>query len=149
MKNLTSIAEHSDYLSASTYSYMERWHLHRKRVRFGRKTLELWQFIPCKLVDGVWVVLEEAIKSELWNTTTQDGETQSLLIEYEYSKTQYQQAKEKCLFEGFEAKKLKDFYLVFFNDSEIWVSWNDLKTIEDLVKHEPLLTKTAIKQLSL
>lgn len=59
MKTLSSIAEHSDWLENSHLFPNEKWELHRKRVEFGKQQLEKWMFVPSKLVDGVWVVLEE------------------------------------------------------------------------------------------
>lgn len=54
----------------------------RSYANFLKQPLELWMFVPCKLVDGVWVVLEEKKP-------------------FQDNYFEFQQAKERCLFEGF------------------------------------------------
>jgi len=61
----------------------------------------------------------------------------------------YQQAKERCLFEGFEFEKQKDYYIITLNGNGLWVSWNNSKKIEDLIEFNLQLTQTAIKQIGL
>lgn len=141
MKNLTSIAEHSEYLSASTYSDSEKWQLHRLRVKFGKQPLEIWQFIPCKLVDGVWILLETPDKKEEWFRDTYDNGWWGDFIKY---KNEYQQAKDRCLFEGdFDICSKRN--LIRFNN--IMQPLEGLGNIENLVKYNLQLTKTAIKQI--
>ena len=99
--------------------------LHRieNYANFLKQQLAIWQFVPCELVDGVWVVLEEANSARIgyvlggWD--------------FKYDMEKYQQAKERCLFDGIRV----DLY-----------SHN---IIEDLVKYKPLLTATAQKQIGL
>jgi len=133
MKNLTSIAKHSDWLETTEYWYNKRWQLHRKRVLFGKQPLEIWQFVPCKLVDGVWAVLEEPNKY-----------TSNLEINDEY-----QQAKDRCLFEGFEYDKYGFSVLKNKKGCGFDEEYMTEHTIEDLVKYNLELTKTAQKQLGL
>jgi len=56
------------------------------------------------------------------------------------------------LFEGTECKKIKSsldhYYLVTQNNSPVWVSWNNTKTIEDLIQYNLELTPTALKHLT-
>lgn len=157
MKNLTSIAEHSDYLSASTYSDLEKWQLHRLRVKFGKQPLEIWQFIPCKLVDGVWVVLEEP---EIYKITAKTGTSKAEL--------EWIEAKEKCLFQGLEyQKRIKSMtnngitysgYRIYNKTADLFQMWDIIfdedgnprykSTIEDVAKYNPELTVTSIKQLA-
>ena len=59
MKTLTSISKHSDWLDSIDIVILDKWNLHRKRVNFGKQPLAIYQFVPCKLIDGEWVVLEE------------------------------------------------------------------------------------------
>lgn len=112
-------------------------------ARFLRQTLEIWMFVPCKLVDGVWFVLEEP-KDYYWFennvelTRTFDENVKFL---------EYQQAKERCLFEGFEMyngnpynNKLQRAYSK--NHIDEW--W----TIENIIHWNLELTQTAIKQLA-
>lgn len=97
-------------------------------ANFLSQKLEIWQFIPCKLVDGVWVVLEEPNRNDqdtwLW--------------------MEYQQAKERCLFEGFEMGiyPLERFVL---HKEGFGIVIDDFKrqTIEDLVEYNLKLTATA------
>lgn len=107
-------------------------------AKFLKQPLELWMFVPCKLVDGVWVVLEEPY---IYKITAKTGTSKE---EIEWVK-----AKERCLFKGFEIEKKADWHIVKLNDNPVWVSWNKSKTIEDLVTYEPLLTATAQKQIGL
>jgi len=138
MKNLTSIAKHSDWLeNKGDLNDSQKWQLHRQRVEFGKQPLEIWQFVPCKLVDGVWVVLEEPHRNEqdtwLW--------------------AEYKQAKERCLFEGFKKVVRNDvnlilhsgFCLIEYNLGHFgfYDKSKSIKTIEDLVKYNLELTPTA------
>ena len=52
----------------------------RSYANFLKQPLELWMFVPCKLVDGVWVVLEEKKP-------------------FQDNYFEYQQAKDICVFE--------------------------------------------------
>lgn len=146
---LTSIQEHSDDLNNRPYTDMsERWYLHRQRVKFGRQKLELWMFVPCKFVDGVWVVLEEP----KW--VSPEG------VKWEDFVKEYQEAKERILFEGFEVNtaktsshtyrkvRSKSVTVSYYNDVSLWSFEDKLKTIEDLVKYNLVLTPTAQKQIS-
>lgn len=58
----------------------------RSYANFLKQPLALWMFVPCKLVDGVWVVLEEKKP-------------------FQDNYFEFQQAKERCLFEGFGVRK--------------------------------------------
>jgi len=113
---------------------------------FLKQPLELWMFVPCDK-DGN-VLVEPDYKS---------NETE---LENEW--LEYQQAKERCLFEGFEIKErscneAKFKYVengllavYYFNTTlNKFMPNTDYKTIEDLVKYNLQLTKTAIKQLGL
>ena len=81
--------------------------------KFLKQPLELWMFVPC---DDNGNVLKEPIINDSIKIWT------------------YQQAKERCLFEGFE------------NIEKIAIKF---KTIEDVIFLHPTLTKTAIKHLGL
>lgn len=62
-------------------------------------TPEIWQFVACKLVDGVWVVLEEP-KRPWQDSIIEEG----LHERYRTELKEYQTAKERCYFEGFEVR---------------------------------------------
>lgn len=108
-----------------------------------KQFLEIWMFVPCKLVEGVWVVLEVPIYNGV------DDQYYGAQIE------QYEQAKEKVLFEGFNVKNntVKIAYnswleFHFFNFSngnkEVYLldfsventEMRRVYTIEDLVKYK-------------
>jgi len=108
--------------------------------------LEIWMFVPCKLVDGVWVVLKKTIIEKY-----QFGENE--IGSYEIPSLEYEQAKERCLFEGFEfVKELKNeinsdikYYRFLWNGNYFNLTFG--KIIEDLVKYNLQLTQTALKQI--
>lgn len=125
MKKLLSIAEHSDILhNTELMSMSERWKLHRERVEFGRQKPELWMFMPCKLVDGAWVVLEEP-----------NYKANELQLQDEWK--DYLEAKERVIFEGFEYEKKSK--MIVSNDFGMDSEDLYLLTIEDLVKYNLIL----------
>lgn len=144
MKNLKSIAEHSDWLEdKGNLNDSEKWLLHRKRVIFGKQPLELWQFVPC---DEDGNVLEEPEPIHTYGLEPCD---------YEYDDNEilkYQQAEERCLFEGFTFKEeTKDTYFLL-KEGIYTFALTKLRPrlIESLVGMDKLtLTQTAIKQLGL
>jgi hypothetical protein len=106
-------------------------------ANFLKQPLELWMFIPCDLIQGKIVILNE-------------------------ENNHYQQAKERCLFDGFEIIKQnfsgKDYRLVRNKDTYVffydkiknkWEQVNDYKTIESLVFYNLTITATALKQIGL
>lgn len=100
---------------------------------FLKQTLELWMLVPCKLVDGVWVVLKKPV--------FHGRNIEEVAI--------FQKAKERVLFEGiFTAKKIDDYYLIMDEEKPIWASWNNNKTIEDLLPYKLILTPAGEKELT-
>jgi hypothetical protein len=95
---------------------------------FLKKPLELWMFVPCDLIRGKVVVLNEEDKN-------------------------YQQAKERCLFEGFEYKDKDKAIFVWdgFNHRLIYTKKTGfhISIIEDLIEFDLQLSQTAIKKLGL
>ena len=128
----------TDYLPDNPYS------------KFLKQTPQLWMFVPCKLVDGVWVVLEEPkLSKDFWDK----GEVSK---EWE----QYQQAKERCYFEGFEVKErncneakfkyIENGLIAVFYYNKTTNSFEenaDFKTLEDLIPYNLTLTATAQKEI--
>lgn len=104
-------------------------------ANFIKQPLELWMFVPC---DEDGNVLEESGMFKLLGDIDGDLEQQK-----------HQQAKERCLFEGFECQKQGKEILVTFDKNPVWVNWNNSKIIENLVYLKPQLTQTTIKQLGL
>jgi len=97
-------------------------------VNFLSEPLQLWMFVPC---DENNVPLEEP------KQVSPDG------VKWEDYVKQYQQAKERCYFEGFELIKRKDYYVVQQNGNDVWVSWNESKIVEDILWANATLTQTA------
>jgi hypothetical protein len=117
-----------------------------KYANFLKQSLCLWMFVACKLVDGVWVALRVPDK-ENYKADYKDGRL------FKYDLKEYQQAKEACIFTGFELdydtivrnKKIR----LWFTENKIFLdnTYTEIKTIEDLVKHNLTLTETAKKKL--
>ena len=150
--------------------------------------LELWMFIPCKLVNGVWVVFEKPVEmgeydDRLCNFCSypQEGRAISALSlgcegsrcesafenyhdEFQTELAEYQEAKERILFEGFEVIKWnhggesysirknsgtkEEVQVVYYKAIPDYFVWS-FKTIEDLVKYNLELTPTVQKQFEL
>lgn len=130
MKNLISmvdfVLEQSKRI-AIEITFMEYSEIIINYANFLKQPLELWMFVPCKLVDGVWVVLEERL---IENYETDFG----LMNDFENYNKKYYQAKERCLFvwqKGFDYKVICEMF----------------KDLEDIILFEFELTETAQKQI--
>jgi len=131
-------------------------------AKFLKKPLELWMFVA---LDEDGNVLEEPKEKEI---ELSDG-TCGYFTNIKDSE-QYQQAKEKCLFEGFEITKDKykstEREFVYIPNTEIQVYrkliyhtgetdtfffdyYEQFRTVEDIVKYDLTLSKTAQKQIGL
>jgi len=138
---------------------------YQKCIRYANflsQKLELWMFVTCKLVEGVWVVLEEPKDWKNWqdvyiaNNTegkTKDRYTSQLSARRDCQ--EYQEAKDRVLFEGFKFKEAEHSthrsFIKFPNKSRMLLYpdlWR-LLTIEDLVKYNLELTPTAEKQIGI
>lgn len=127
-----------------------------KYAKFLKQPLEIWMFVPCKLADGVWVVLEEPY---YYQNYISDPNDDKVIIIKDYGKCEkYQKAKERCLFEGFEYKKGKASHLIeFWIEDKFLFTYNNStyhfliigNTIENSIKYNLKLTKTAQKQIGL
>lgn len=143
MDKLISISEHSDYLDSKFKNCINKWLRHRKRVEFGKQKLEIWMFVPCKLVDNVWVVLEEPKENEYCLGDIHAGYFRQDLKEY-------QESKERVLFEGFEFKGETDFTWIFNHNGNFPIMIPKNRSVEYLsiyLKIEITLTQTAKKQI--
>lgn len=144
MENLTPIIEHSDYLkSLNSINNSDRWNLHLKRIDFGKQKLEIWMFVACKLVEGVWVVLEEPNEyKEFLKTWNKQGSWATIEC------LEYQEAKERVLFEGFEYNENVfngSFVIANYIKIPIWNMYREI--VESLAKYELKLTPTAKKTI--
>lgn len=114
-----------------------------KYANFLKQPLKLEMFVPCD-EDG-------NVLGEPYNDGNGDNYFGVLLDEY-------QKAKEKVLFEGFELNfEITEIVGIINNDYQIWfykngtttINSKEIKTIEDLIKYDLTLTPNAIKQLGL
>lgn len=123
---------------------IESLHKIENYAKFLKQPLELWMFVPC---DKNGNVLEEP----LHYTEFTRNET-----------NKYQQAKERCLFEGFYVSEGKDttptdvksvtngkFHFFWFNNIKKWYLSQGFSIIEDLTeeRYNIQLTPTALKQI--
>lgn len=100
-------------------------------AKFIKQPLELWMFVPCKLVDGVWEILDFPILKGIPRNASFNSKYQNDCFEY-------QQAKERCIFNGFNYEDVKEM-----------LSCNSHKVVEDIIKYDVQLTATAQKQMGL
>jgi len=126
-------------------------------AKFLKQTLELWMFVPCDEDGNVIKEPTARYKSNeaRWGTSIETDEWK-----------EYQQAKERCLFECFEFTESQKFSTVnkiknsvhWYTKDRLYLttkkedgyhSYFQLFTVEDLIQCEIQLTTTAQKQLSL
>jgi len=106
-----------------------------KYARFLKQPLAVYQFVPCKLVDGEWVVLEEPCAG---------------MYGYDHVYKEYQEALDEVLFEGFEVcNRQSEFICIVFKDGYLLLKNLLKETIEYLVPYNLQLTKTALKEIGL
>ena len=124
-------------------------------AKFLKQPLKLEMFVPC---DEEGNVLEEPKR---WKDYLQYPDSFDGNKEWD-ELYDYQQAKEKVLFEGFELVRFIDkenpCYVVSNGENEVTFhiglynfskGVNFAKTIEDLIHIQPILTESAIKQIGL
>lgn len=120
-------------------------------TQFLKQPLELWMFIPCKLADGVQVVLSKPVNYESFEVGMSGKDFGFCFSDCE----EYQQAKEICLFDGCEITEDEGIkYLKLTDKNHIsFYNFDDKfkdKTIEDYsFDYGLILTTTAIKQIGL
>lgn len=120
-------------------------------ARFLKQPLTLGMFFPSKLVNGEWVVLEEPI----WHDEWLKGKVSTSLFEHCRKSQEYQEAKDRVLFEGFNFK-YSDKFVTTVSNEKVWVNFksrnifvNDkvVSITENLVKYNLVLTESAKKQI--
>ena len=137
---MKTLIKMTDYLPDNPYS------------KFLKQTPQIWMFVPC---DSEGNVLEEPKKID--DRVYSESRTHSL---YELRIKEYQQAKERCYFEGFEVKErncneAKFKYIengliavFYYNKKTNSFEENaDFKTLEDLIPYNLTLTATAQKEI--
>lgn len=129
-----------------------------KYAKFIKQPLELWMFVPC---DEDGNVLEEPDNHEFYMSNFK-GE----FNDYYSQSYEYQQAKERCLFDGFEFTKSQKFSMEnkiknsvhWYTKERLYLTtkkadgyhaYYQLFTVEDLIQCDLYLTQTAINQIGL
>jgi len=122
-----------------------------KYANFLKQPLEIWMFVPCDEEGGFF---EEPICYVDWVYCNENGLEKWFSNENELN--QYQQAKERCLFEGFEynseTEQLKKGRLFLFFSTNFCEAYLDgdtkyLEFIEEIADYDLQLTLTAQKQI--
>jgi len=117
------------------YTFAEFTNIVCNYANFLNKPLKLEYFVPC---DDEGNILEEPkfIPEE---------------VEFEKLLEQYENAREKVLFDGFGVcdRNSKKDCIILNQEDHINIKWLENKTIEDLVKYNLTLTLNAIKQFNL
>lgn len=121
-------------------------------AQFLQQPLTLGMFVPC--VDGV-PILHPIIKT-IHSDDCECIRCVKMYKNYSIQENQYQQAKEKVIFEGFECvDKYPEYISVTQNGTRRFLVINgEFETygnnnIESIVKFNPTLTKSALKQINL
>jgi len=116
-----------------------------KYAKFLKQTLTLSMFVPC---DDDGNVLEEPKTPHTFSSENSDD----YIKKWEKELEQYQQAKERVIFDGYKVIKFEDYYIIYDSHGrETWVSWNKSKTIESLINEitEVTITPNAVKTYQL
>ncbi len=152
MTNLKSNTAFGDYLETLDISNSAYRMLRSNFDKFLKLKLELWQFIPCKLVYGVWFVLEEPDYTKYANYANS--------MRYREELKEYQEAKYRVLFEGFifdaESNQLHNEEVgihIFFNGLTVEIFSDPdtfyIETIEEITPYQLTLTASAKTKIGL
>lgn len=158
MKKLISAKEYIILVwEMAGLTYIQKLHLLVAYANFLSQPLTLGMFVPCKLVGGVWVVLEDPVNYSAFEVGMSRKDFNFCFPDCQ----EYQEAKDRVLFEGFEKiitnnsgsfEIMRDGFQVYYYKSIpdycLWLGSQKEKLVEDLVKHNLELTQTAQKQLS-
>jgi len=156
MERLISNTVFGEYLNTKNIQDYEYRYLRFQYDQFLLQKLEFWQFVPSKLVEGFWVVLEEP---NLRDCHIEDSGGRL----FNQRMQEYQEAKDRVLFEGFECyvnnQIMSDniivnivnnnFYFELVFEDKLPKSLGILNSIEDLVQCNLKLTASAKKTLGI
>ena len=95
---------------------------------FLSQPLNIGMFVPAIEVDGKWEVLEmpKNFEATMKGNYFTSSKSELFLLQ------QYQQYKDKVLFEGFDSKKRNEYFIVSHDEIQIWLSWTD-RVVNDLL----------------
>jgi len=137
-----------EYYSDETRDELQVLDLMNNYANFLKQPLTLDMFVTC---DEEGNVLEEPFNPIYLEPQPDLGQKEADYICKKWD--EYQQAKERVLFDGCTCTFLngdnKHYLIEDGNGNRFWASWNTSKTIEHLMKYNLKLTKTAIKQIGL
>ena len=131
LKSMVEFVKDTGKTSIEDRSEWDTWKMLYDYANFLSQKLELWMFVPC---DENGNVLE-------YKEPYEDG-----------TNIQYQQAKDRVLFEGFEVE-IDKHERIFLNNEKsqtvfIGLGWTfENENIESLIEYKPTLTATALKQI--
>ena len=123
--------------------YKDTYEYNTQYATFLNTPLNISMFVPAIKVGDKWEVLEMPIKPSY------DNQINRFLHQGDLE--QYQTAKEQCLFEGWTlANETQSVWAVYDSDSRlIFIKEDgeclDGKTIQDLIKYKPTLTKKGLE----
>jgi len=118
-------------------------------ANFLSQKLEILMFVPCKLVDGVWVVLEEPNPENKKYRMIVGEEKEDILDLHSFDSDlkEYQEAKSKCLFEieSYTKNIIKstswhEYRFAFTNGKYFDFEDDTIYNVECLCELEPTLT---------
>lgn len=148
MKTLTSISEHSDYLEKKYIFDNEKWHLHRKRVLFGKRQPQLSDFVACG-EDGLPIKPYIKTEAEIFA----DDNSHCRVISKE--EIAYQKALDKVLFKGWKVENKskvttwiesdKNESICFTDRGKVNYNGIDITSLESLTPYNLELTENANK----
>jgi len=150
MEILISHSDYEDSIDLPSVPDIEFRIKSRNHRAFLKQPLSIEMFVPCKLVDGVWVVMEEPEYYLLWKKYGEFSQYGRAIVS---ESVEYSKAKERCLFDGFELSVEKEAIISDENTIRIHenntfsLNGKQVFIIEDLVKYKPKLTATALKQI--
>lgn len=120
MKQLISNTAFGHYLRKLNYgNYIA---LRMNYDDFLSQVLELWMFVPCELIDGIWTVLNDtySVKPDRSDYFNDEGGNPELYQYNVHNWLKYNNAKDRVLFEGWKLMQHEDGSIVIFDkDSNI------------------------------
>ena len=128
MINFVKQVEDKSYTKTEKYNIIERqskcdtFDKIIKYANFLKQPLTLGMFVPCD-DDG-------NVVSGFYN-----GNIDSKDKSFTKLANEYNEAKKRVLFTGFQVRNQSTYSVVSNKDEDVWVTWNKSKTIEDLIPY--------------
>jgi len=165
---LTSSIDYGNLIKARVFlnkmSFEDAFHYRNLYDYFLMQKPKPWMFVPCKEVNGEWLFLEEPENFLDYQDVYNSCEKDSNLHAWYNDCSQYEKAKDKCLFEGFRWNvaqfcdepmveiESEHLYLVYDCEDGTFQNENEVffETVEDIlkVKVKLKLTDAAKKRIN-